>query len=89
MTVQGKRNGMTIAAPILNLLSRITQDLSLLTHLSAAEITELQSAQESRKDFILRDDADAVWNHLQTAKDGRVDWVLDNAGYEVTFSSYP
>jgi hypothetical protein len=67
---------------MLNLLTS-SQDLSLLTHLSPSEITELQSAQNSRKEFILRDDADAVWKHLKTLKDGRVDWALDNAGYEV------
>jgi hypothetical protein len=65
----------------------VRQDLSLLTHLTAAEISELQSAQDSRKEFILRDDADKVWTHLQTVKDGRVDWILDNAGYEVGISS--
>jgi hypothetical protein len=65
----------------------VRQDLSLLTHLTAAEISELQSAQDSRKEFILRDDADKVWTHLQTVKDGRVDWILDNAGYEVDISS--
>lgn len=68
----------------------IHQDLSLLTHLSASEIQQLQSAQESRKDFILRDDADAVWKHLETLQDGKVDWALDNAGYEVSqFCVFP
>jgi hypothetical protein len=65
----------------------VRQDLSLLTHLTAAEISELQSAQDSRKEFVLRDDADKVWTHLQTVKDGRVDWILDNAGYEVGINS--
>jgi hypothetical protein len=61
------------------------QDLSLLTHLTPAEIQQLQSAQESRKEYILRDDADDVWAHITSLKDGRVDWALDNSGYEVRF----
>ncbi|EIN05895.1 DUF89-domain-containing protein [Punctularia strigosozonata HHB-11173 SS5] len=62
-------------------------DLSLLTNPSHADIQDLQSvgrdAQEKRKDFILRDDQDTVWAHLKTLKGGRVDFALDNAGYEL------
>lgn len=60
----------------------IFQDLSLLTHLSQADIQHLQSvgkdAQAARQQFILRDDEEPVWKHIQTLKDGRVDFVLDN-----------
>ncbi|KAJ3727729.1 DUF89 domain-containing protein [Lentinula raphanica] len=63
------------------------QDLSLLTHISLAEIEKLQSVgkemQAARKEFILRDDQEKAWDHLMTVKDGRVDFVLDNAGFEL------
>lgn len=59
-----------------------TQDLSLLTHLSPSDIEHLQSvgkeAQAARQEFILKDDQDAVWKHVQSLKDGRLDFVLDN-----------
>ncbi|KAJ3769833.1 DUF89 domain-containing protein [Lentinula raphanica] len=62
-------------------------DLSLLTHISLAEIEKLQSVgkemQAARKEFILRDDQEKAWDHLMTVKDGRVDFVLDNAGFEL------
>ncbi|KAF7323249.1 hypothetical protein HMN09_00105700 [Mycena chlorophos] len=62
-------------------------DLSLLTHLSAADIEHLQTvgkdAQAARRDFILRDDQEQVWKHLSSLNGGRVDFVLDNAGFEV------
>jgi hypothetical protein len=78
---------MTLIHIMVSYSNAVRQDLSLLTHLTAAEISELQSAQDSRKEFVLRDDADKVWTHLQTVKDGRVDWILDNAGYEVGINS--
>jgi hypothetical protein len=56
--------------------------LSLLTHLSQADIQHLQSvgkdAQAARQQFILKDDEEPVWKHIQTLEDGRVDFVLDN-----------
>ncbi|KZP30085.1 DUF89 domain-containing protein [Athelia psychrophila] len=62
-------------------------DLSLLTHLTPDDIAHLQTvgkeAQEARKEFILRDDQADVWAHLQSLKDQRVDFVLDNAGFEL------
>jgi hypothetical protein len=60
------------------------QDLSLLTHLSPSDIEHLQTvgkeAQEARKEFILKDDQDAVWTYIKTlANQGkRLDFVLDN-----------
>jgi hypothetical protein len=62
-----------------------SQDLSLLTHLTPMDIAHLQAvgrdAQEARKEFILRDDQNAVWTHLKTLKGGRLDFVLDNGKY--------
>lgn len=60
----------------------ISQDLSLLTHLSSIDIQRLQSvgkeAQAERQKFILKDDQERVWQHLKSVKGGRVDFVLDN-----------
>ncbi|KIY74156.1 DUF89 domain-containing protein [Cylindrobasidium torrendii FP15055 ss-10] len=62
-------------------------DLSLLTNLSLDDIENLQSvgkdAQAARQSFILKDDQDAVWDQLKNLKDGRVDIVLDNSGFEL------
>jgi hypothetical protein len=65
-----------------------SQDLSLLTHLTPKDIAHLQTvgkdAQEARKEFILRDDQNAVWTHLKSLKAGRLDFVLDNGEYATT-----
>ncbi|KAI0651281.1 DUF89 domain-containing protein [Trametes meyenii] len=65
-------------------------DLSMLTHLSHEDIQHLQSvgrdAQAARAEFILKDDQEKVWNHLTSLSgkpDSRVDFVLDNAGFEL------
>lgn len=62
-------------------------DLSLLTHMTAEDISHLQTvgkdAQKSRSQFILRDDQEKVWDHIQKIEDARVDFILDNAGFEV------
>ncbi|EGO02864.1 hypothetical protein SERLA73DRAFT_176294 [Serpula lacrymans var. lacrymans S7.3] len=64
-------------------------DLSLLTHLSPSDIEHLQTvgkdAQEARKEFILRDDQNAVWEHIKSleGQEKRVDFILDNAGFEL------
>ncbi|KAJ7147366.1 DUF89 domain-containing protein [Mycena filopes] len=62
-------------------------DLSLLTHLSASDIENLQTvgkdAQAARQEFILRDDQEDVWSHVKSVSGGRVDFVLDNAGFEL------
>ncbi|KIJ30183.1 hypothetical protein M422DRAFT_234949 [Sphaerobolus stellatus SS14] len=62
-------------------------DLSLLTNMTHEDIQKLQSvgraAQEDRKEFILLDNSDEAWKVLSSVKDGRVDLVLDNAGFEV------
>ncbi|KAJ7073264.1 DUF89 domain-containing protein [Mycena belliarum] len=58
-------------------------DLSLLTHLSAADIAALQTVGPARAAFILRDDQAAAWRHVRGLAHGRVDVVLDNAGFEL------
>ncbi|KAF7326870.1 DUF89 domain-containing protein [Mycena venus] len=62
-------------------------DLSLLTHLSASDIEHLQTvgkdAQAARAEFILRDDQEKVWSHVKSLSNGKVDFVLDNAGFEL------
>ncbi|KAI9068826.1 DUF89 domain-containing protein [Trametes sanguinea] len=65
-------------------------DLSMLTHMSHDDIQRLQSvgkdAQAARAEFILHDDQEKVWHHLTSLagkKDSRVDFVLDNAGFEL------
>ncbi|KAH9915315.1 DUF89 domain-containing protein [Fomitopsis serialis] len=62
-------------------------DLSLLTQMSHEDIQHLQSvgkdAQAARKEYILTDDQDKVWSHLVNLKDARIDFVLDNAGFEL------
>ncbi|KAF9264632.1 DUF89-domain-containing protein [Marasmius fiardii PR-910] len=75
-------------------------DLSLLTHMTLSDIEKLQTvekeAQSARKQFIMKDDQDEVWNHLKQVKDGRVDFVLDNgvftdlvfADFLVTYTPY-
>ncbi|KII83842.1 hypothetical protein PLICRDRAFT_58283 [Plicaturopsis crispa FD-325 SS-3] len=72
-------------------------DLSLLTHLTAADIRALQAADERREAFILRNDEAQVWAHLVKGNGkGRVDIVLDNglftdlvfADFLVTYTPY-
>ncbi|THG96798.1 hypothetical protein EW026_g5101 [Hermanssonia centrifuga] len=68
-------------------------DLSLLTHLSHDDIANLQSvgrdAQAARREYILKDDQENVWEYLKSLrgknddKKVRVDFVLDNAGFEL------
>jgi len=62
-------------------------DLSLLTHLSEDDIRHLQSvgkdAQAARKQFILKDDQEVIWNQLKSLRGDRIDFVLDNSGFEL------
>lgn len=37
-----------------------------------------RDAQNARKEFILKDDQSAAWEHITTLKDARIDFVLDN-----------
>lgn len=47
-----------------------------------------KEAQATRSKYILRDDQEAVWNHLQTLKDARVDFVLDNCKEQPTIAMH-
>ncbi|KAI0684695.1 DUF89 domain-containing protein [Cytidiella melzeri] len=64
-------------------------DLSLLTQMSHDDIAHLQTvgkdAQAERLRYILKDDQDRVIAYLEslTEKDARIDFVLDNAGFEL------
>lgn len=55
--------------------------------MSQDDIANLQTvgkdAQAARRHFILKDDQHKVWEYIRTLRDGRVDFVLDNAGFEV------
>lgn len=67
------------------------KDLSLLTNLSEDDIHHLQSvgkdAQAARKKFILKDDQEVIWNHLQSLRGDRIDFVLDNCALSFWSSS--
>ena len=58
--------------------------------MTAEDIEHLQTigrdAQNARKEFILKDDQSAVWEHIMTLKDARIDFVLDN-GESLTFQT--
>lgn len=59
-------------------------DLSLLTSISLDDIQSLQG-EESRKkneNNILVNDRDQAWREITNTRGGRVDFVLDNAGFE-------
>ncbi|GAA5863437.1 hypothetical protein JCM8547_006980 [Rhodosporidiobolus lusitaniae] len=57
-------------------------DLSLLTSLSHDEIKQLQSVERGQ-DFLLKNDFPRVWEHVKGLKGERVDFVLDNSGFEL------
>jgi len=42
-----------------------------------------RDAQNARKEFILKDDQSAAWEHITSLNDARIDFVLDNAGFEL------
>ena len=50
--------------------------------MTADDIQHLQTvgkdAQQARKEFILKDDQAAVWEHIKTLKDSCIHFVLDN-----------
>ncbi|CEJ05307.1 hypothetical protein RMCBS344292_19251 [Rhizopus microsporus] len=62
-------------------------DLSLLTNMSQDDIRRLQAVEKNklaeRKKFIVVDDIDILWNKVKDMHQGRVDFVLDNSGFEV------
>ncbi|CAN6635723.1 damage-control phosphatase YMR027W [Trichomonascus vanleenenianus] len=60
-------------------------DLSLLTNVTLEEIQALQGAETRKKNEknILANDLSEVWQTLLAEKGGRIDIVLDNAGFEL------
>lgn len=62
-------------------------DLSLLTNMSQEDIKRLQAIEKDhlakRRQFILVDDTNKLWEKIKTLNEGRVDFVLDNSGFEV------
>lgn len=62
-------------------------DLSLLINMTEEDIKNLQSTggahlADTEKN-ILGNDLSKLWDHVSTLKGGRVDFVLDNAGFEL------
>ncbi|KAI8062256.1 hypothetical protein BC940DRAFT_127964 [Gongronella butleri] len=62
-------------------------DLSLLTNMTEEDIRQLQATgQEKLKEQMQRivvNNIDQVWAQLKDLKHGRIDFVLDNSGFEV------
>lgn len=62
-------------------------DLSLLVDVDYADLQKLQARaqaeQAEQEKHILRNDVPKVWDVLTKMKNGRVDIVLDNAGFEL------
>ncbi|WVR04246.1 hypothetical protein IAU60_001246 [Kwoniella sp. DSM 27419] len=62
-------------------------DLSLLIDLKYEDLQKLQAvgaaAQAEQAKYILRNDLQKAWEHIKGVKGGRVDIVMDNAGFEV------
>lgn len=60
-------------------------DLSLLTSLSYEDLQKLQGAEaiKASQKNILANDIEQVWEIVKDLKGGRIDIVLDNAGFEL------
>ncbi|WVO22832.1 uncharacterized protein IAS62_004175 [Cryptococcus decagattii] len=62
-------------------------DLSLLIDLKYEDLQKLQAvgaeAQAEQAKFILRNDLSKSWEHIKGLKNGRIDFVMDNAGFEL------
>ncbi|ANB12557.1 hypothetical protein AWJ20_814 [Sugiyamaella lignohabitans] len=60
-------------------------DLSLLVTVSLEEIQKLQGAEVRKQNSknILANDLPAAWEAISSEKGGRVDFVLDNSGFEL------
>ncbi|KAF8708024.1 hypothetical protein RHS03_03429, partial [Rhizoctonia solani] len=58
-------------------------DLSMLPSMDPADVALLQAVGEDKAHLILRNDAGALWNHVRSLRDARLDFVLDNAGFEL------
>ncbi|CAE6351379.1 unnamed protein product [Rhizoctonia solani] len=58
-------------------------DLSMLPSMDPADVALLQAVGEDKAHLILRNDAGALWEHVRGIRDERLDFVLDNAGFEL------
>ncbi|KAB5591772.1 Protein-glutamate O-methyltransferase C1393,13 [Ceratobasidium theobromae] len=58
-------------------------DLSMLPSMDPADVALLQAVGEDKTHLILRNDAGVLWEHVRGLKDARIDFVLDNAGFEL------
>ncbi|KAI8381611.1 uncharacterized protein BYT42DRAFT_494296 [Radiomyces spectabilis] len=62
-------------------------DLSLLTNMTEEDIKRLQAIEKehmaAQKKLIVVDDIDVVWGKIKTLQNSRVDFILDNSGFEV------
>ncbi|KAG2220181.1 hypothetical protein INT45_005354 [Circinella minor] len=62
-------------------------DLSLLTNMTEEDIKKLQAIEKDKlaeqKKRILVDDIEKLWEKIKSLKGGRVDFILDNSGFEV------
>ncbi|KAK9728206.1 Hairy/enhancer-of-split with YRPW motif protein 2 [Basidiobolus ranarum] len=58
-------------------------DLSLFVNLQAEDIEKLQKANEDAEKYVLANALEPLWNKVKTLKDARIDFVLDNAGFEL------
>ncbi|TIA99975.1 hypothetical protein E3P94_01884 [Wallemia ichthyophaga] len=62
-------------------------DLSLLVDLDYADVQKLQAvgkkALEESFKKIIKNDIPRLWQYISTKRGGRIDFVLDNAGYEL------
>ncbi|ORX81802.1 DUF89-domain-containing protein [Basidiobolus meristosporus CBS 931.73] len=58
-------------------------DLSLLVNLKAEDIEKLQKGKEDAEKYILANDLEPMWKKVETLKNARIDFVLDNAGFEL------
>lgn len=62
-------------------------DLSLLTNMTEEDIKRLQAIEKDKlaeqKQRIIVDKIDELWRKVESLKQSRVDFVLDNSGFEV------
>ncbi|OZJ04247.1 hypothetical protein BZG36_02481 [Bifiguratus adelaidae] len=62
-------------------------DLSLLANMKEEDIKSVQAMGqaklEEQEKMIVVNDLDKIWNKVKTLQSGRVDFVLDNAGFEL------
>ncbi|CAO3585418.1 unnamed protein product [Absidia cylindrospora] len=62
-------------------------DLSLLTNMTEEDIKRLQAIEKEKLAeqlaFVVVNHIDQLWNKLKHLENGRIDFVLDNSGFEV------